>query len=91
MTRLLLEDVGPFSLFVERLLSISGEDTLPVNRKYRDHWTGKLPSRLHVISNELPRLGDASEANNTHARQAAGYTQMAMPAYFDEIFDLAFW
>jgi putative DNA primase/helicase len=47
---------------VERLLSISGEDTLTVNRKYRDQWTGKLPSRLHVISNELPRLGDASTA-----------------------------
>jgi putative DNA primase/helicase len=47
---------------VERLLSISGEDTLTVNRKYRDQWTGKLPSRLHVISNELPQLGDASAA-----------------------------
>src|SRR5204862_5656789 len=23
-------------------------------------WTGKLPSRFMVISNELPRLGDAS-------------------------------
>jgi putative DNA primase/helicase len=49
-------------IVVERLLSISGEDTLTVNRKYRDQWTGKLPSRLHVISNELPRLGDASAA-----------------------------
>src|SRR5262249_45883654 len=48
------------SVVVERLLSISGEDTLTVNRKYRDQWTGKLPTRLHVISNELPRLGDAS-------------------------------
>ena len=47
---------------IERLLSISGEDTLTVNRKYRDQWTGKLPSRLHIISNELPRLGDASTA-----------------------------
>jgi putative DNA primase/helicase len=50
------------SIVVERLLSISGEDTLTVNRKYREQWTGKLPSRLHVISNELPRLGDASTA-----------------------------
>jgi putative DNA primase/helicase len=50
------------NIVVERLLSISGEDTLTVNRKYKDQWTGKLPSRLHVISNELPRLGDASEA-----------------------------
>ena len=50
------------SVVVERLLSISGEDTLTVNRKYREQWTGKLPSRLHVLSNELPKLGDASTA-----------------------------
>jgi putative DNA primase/helicase len=47
---------------VERLLSISGEDTLTVNRKYREQWSGKLPVRLHLISNELLRLGDASSA-----------------------------
>jgi len=50
------------NVVVERLLAISGEDTLTINRKYRDQWTGKLPSRLHVISNELPKLGDASTA-----------------------------
>ena len=50
------------NVVVERLLSISGEDTLTVNRKYREQWTGKLPTRLHVVSNELPRLGDASSA-----------------------------
>jgi putative DNA primase/helicase len=49
-------------IVVERLLSISGEDTLTVNRKYRDQWTGKLPCRLHVLSNEMPKLGDASAA-----------------------------
>jgi putative DNA primase/helicase len=47
---------------VERLLSISGEDTLTVNRKFRDQWTGKLPTRLMLCSNELPQLGDASMA-----------------------------
>ena len=50
------------NVVVERLLSISGEDTLTVNIKYREQWNGKLPCRLHVISNELPRLGDASTA-----------------------------
>jgi putative DNA primase/helicase len=50
------------NVVVERLLSISGEDTLTVNRKYKDQFTGKLPVRLHIISNELPRLGDASSA-----------------------------
>ena len=47
---------------VERLLSISGEDTLTVNRKYQEQWTGKLPTRLMLCSNELPQLGDASMA-----------------------------
>lgn len=47
---------------VERLLSISGEDTLTVDRKYRDPWNGRLPSRVMVLSNELPHFGDASGA-----------------------------
>ena len=50
------------SVVVERLVAISGEDTITVNRKYREQWTGKLPTRFLVISNELPRLGDASAA-----------------------------
>src|SRR5262245_59869796 len=44
------------------MLSISGEDTLTIDRKYRGAWTGKLPTRIHIISNELPRLTDASTA-----------------------------
>jgi putative DNA primase/helicase len=47
---------------VERLLSISGEDYLTIDRKYRQPWTGKLPSRFLILSNELPRFGDASGA-----------------------------
>ncbi len=47
---------------VERLLSVSGEDTLTVNIKFREQWTGKLPARLMICSNELPALGDASMA-----------------------------
>ena len=47
---------------VERLLSISGEDLLTVDRKYREPWTGKLASRFLILSNELPRFGDASGA-----------------------------
>jgi putative DNA primase/helicase len=49
-------------IVVERLLSISGQDVLSVNRKYREQWTGTLPARLMVCSNELPHLGDASMA-----------------------------
>jgi putative DNA primase/helicase len=47
---------------VERLLSISGEDVLTVDRKYRDPWSGRLPTRFMLISNELPNFGDASGA-----------------------------
>jgi putative DNA primase/helicase len=32
------------NVVIERLLSISGEDTLTVNIKYREQWTGKLPA-----------------------------------------------
>ena len=47
---------------VERLLSISGEDMLTIDRKYKPAWTGTLPTRFMIISNELPRFGDASGA-----------------------------
>ena len=47
---------------VERLLTVSGEDMLTIDRKYKEPWTGTLPTRFLVISNELPRFGDASGA-----------------------------
>lgn len=50
------------SVIVERLLSISGEDWLTIDRKYREPWSGKLNTRFMIISNELPRFGDASGA-----------------------------
>jgi putative DNA primase/helicase len=43
----------------ERLLSITGEDTTTVDRKYMSAWTGQLAVRFLVISNELPRLTPA--------------------------------
>ncbi|WP_242581413.1 DNA primase family protein [Streptomyces sp. MST-110588] len=45
---------------VERLLTISGEDTIDVDRKYRQVWTGKMPARIVILSNELPNFGDPS-------------------------------
>jgi putative DNA primase/helicase len=47
---------------VERLLSISGEDMLTIDIKYKEQWTGTLPTRFVLISNELPRFGDSSGA-----------------------------
>jgi putative DNA primase/helicase len=46
----------------ERLLSITGEDAITVDRKYRDAWTGRVQTRFLILSNELPRLPDASGA-----------------------------
>jgi putative DNA primase/helicase len=50
------------AVVVERLLSISGEDTLTIDRKNREHLTVKLPCRFTILTNELPRLNDASTA-----------------------------
>jgi putative DNA primase/helicase len=46
----------------ERLLSISGEDTLSVNRKNTSFWHGKLQTRFIILTNELPALSDGSGA-----------------------------
>ena len=48
------------AIIVERLLSISGEDALTIDRKYRPAWTGALKTRFLILTNELPRLADAS-------------------------------
>jgi putative DNA primase/helicase len=50
------------AIIVERLLSITGEDALTVDRKMAEQWTGKLPTRLVILTNELPRLNDSSGA-----------------------------
>ena len=53
---------GSHSVVVERLLSISGEDAITIDRKNREAWTGTLPTRIVIATNELPRLSDASGA-----------------------------
>ncbi len=50
------------AIVVERLLSISGEDSITIDRKQMEPVTGKLLTRLMIISNELPRLLDSSGA-----------------------------
>lgn len=46
----------------ERLLSISGEDALTIDRKNMSAVTCRLDSRLMLLTNELPRFTDASGA-----------------------------
>lgn len=50
------------TVIAERLLAISGEDALSIPRKHKPDWTGKLATRFMVMTNELPRLADASGA-----------------------------
>jgi putative DNA primase/helicase len=47
---------------VECMLAISGEDTITIDRKNKSAWTGKLPTRLMLLSNEIPKLPDESGA-----------------------------
>lgn len=50
------------SVIIERLLSMSGEDTLSINRKNRDAIDVRLTARCILLTNELPRLYDTSGA-----------------------------
>jgi putative DNA primase/helicase len=49
-------------VIAERLLSISGEDNITVDRKHKSAWTGTLPTRFMILTNELPRIADSSGA-----------------------------
>lgn len=49
------------AVVTERLLSISGEDSLDVERKFLPPLPSvRLPTRIIILSNEIPRLADAS-------------------------------
>jgi putative DNA primase/helicase len=50
------------AIIAERLLSISGEDAITIDRKHSTAWTGRLPTRFMVLTNELPRIADTSGA-----------------------------
>jgi putative DNA primase/helicase len=47
---------------VENLLRISGEDAITIDRKNMTAWSGKMPTRFVLASNELPAFSDASSA-----------------------------
>lgn len=50
------------AVLAERLLSVSGEDMQSIPRKFLIDWTGVLPTRFTLMTNELPRIEDASGA-----------------------------
>lgn len=47
---------------VERIIGITGGDAQTIDRKYSEAWNGKLNTRFMLVSNEVPRLNDASGA-----------------------------
>lgn len=46
------------SVITEKLLSIIGEDPQEINRKNKEYWSGILPLRVMILSNELPDFKD---------------------------------
>jgi putative DNA primase/helicase len=50
------------AMIAERLLALTGEDTLTVNRKHLPPVTTRLKARLVLLSNELPKFSDSSRA-----------------------------
>lgn len=50
------------AVIIERMLSISGEDMVTVDRKNLDSLSLQLHTRFMVLTNELPRLTDQSGA-----------------------------
>jgi putative DNA primase/helicase len=46
----------------EVLLSVTGEDTQTIDRKYLSAWTGRLQVRFIILTNELPEFAERSGA-----------------------------
>ena len=53
------------AIAVEALKTISGGDSISVNRKGRTMWSGHLPARINILANDRPTLSDASGALST--------------------------
>lgn len=45
-------------IIAERILSISGEDALTIDRKHLDAWTGQLVCRFLIMTNKLFEISD---------------------------------
>ena len=50
------------AVVAERLLTITGEDTLSIVRKNKSDWIGKLSVRVVIVTNEMPHFSDMSGA-----------------------------
>lgn len=50
------------SHITEKLLMVSGADKVTLDRKYKDHWRGRLTTRFVISSNDLIEFRDPSGA-----------------------------
>lgn len=57
-----LSSKSDVAVIAERLLTISGEGHMTIDRKFSSAWEGTLSTRITLLSNELPRIGDSSGA-----------------------------
>lgn len=53
---------GKVAEAVEVLLAISGEDSRTIDRKHKEAWNGRLDVRFVMLSNDLPKFTDSSNA-----------------------------
>ena len=49
-------------LLAENILKLTGRGLFTIDRKHKEHWTGPLPCKLLLISNEMPKIKDTSGA-----------------------------
>jgi putative DNA primase/helicase len=47
---------------LDRFKSITGNDPLPINRKYKGAWNGRFPGRITLAANNIPAFADDSGA-----------------------------
>lgn len=47
---------------LDRIKSITGEDQIPITRKYKGTWRGRLPGRITMSANNVPNFIDDSGA-----------------------------
>lgn len=57
-----IENGAKSKSIIETLLCITGEDTVSFDKKYKNYFTGKLNTRIILVSNVSPQLIDASGA-----------------------------
>ena len=78
----------------EQLLSASVYDSLPIDRSYNEQVDGKLPSRVVMLSNELPTDCDAAASRMIVLPIHKSFCQQEDLNLFDELrseLDAIFW